>query len=91
MAISAFNREVLEKFMIVLCPKCGMIQVSSAKTLKCKRCNKATKIFKKKGFGVKIFKSFSSGHRANKYINALKLQKLKQKEDTGFGTYTREI
>ena len=77
----------LKKFLIVRCPSCGFRQVTSAKTLKCKRCNKSTKIFQKKGLGLIIYKSFDTGTEANKFVTKFKDEILKQKENIGFKTY----
>ena len=77
----------LKKFKIVRCPKCGLIAVTSAKILKCKRCNKSTKIFQKKGLGLIIYKTYDTGTEANKFITKYKNEILKQKENIGFKTY----
>lgn len=79
--------KTLKKFLIVKCPKCGLRQVTSAKTLKCKRCNKSTKIFQKKGLGLIIYKDYDTGTEANKFVTRLKNEILEQKEHQGFKTY----
>lgn len=77
----------LKKFLILKCPKCGLRQVTSAKILKCKRCNKSTKIFQKKGFGLIIYKDYDTGTEANKFVTKLKNEILDKKEHKDFKTY----
>ena len=79
--------KTLKKFKIVKCPKCGLRQVTSAKTLKCKRCNKSTKVFQKKGLGLTIYKDYDTGTEANKFVTKLKNEIVKQKEHKDFKTY----
>ena len=79
--------KTLKKFLIVKCPKCGLRQVTSAKTLKCKRCNKSTRVFQKKGLGLIIYKDYNTGTEASKFVTRLKNEILEQKEHQGFKTY----
>jgi len=78
----------MKKFKILRCPKCGEIQVSEAKTLRCKVCDKTTKIFQKKGLGVVVFKSYDTGYQANKVITRLKNEIVNNKENRGWKEYT---
>jgi len=77
----------LKKFLIIKCPKCGLIAVTSAKVLKCKRCHKSTKVFQKKGLGLIVYKDYDTGTEANKFITKLKKEILNKKENIGFKTY----
>ena len=79
--------KTLKKFLIIKCPKCGLIAVTSAKTLKCKRCNKSTRIFQKKGLGLIIYKDYDTGTEANKFVTKLKNEILDKKEHKDFKTY----
>lgn len=79
----------LKKFKLIQCLKCGQVQLNASKILKCKYCQKSTRIKQKTKFGlsVNLIKDFDSGEEATKYIKIYKNIILQRKKDKGFTTY----
>jgi len=72
----------MKKFKILMCRKCGNIQVtSSQKMLKCVYCGKSSVIFsKKRGLITKVYSTFDTGTEASKFIIEFKNKIIGGKE-----------
>src|SRR3972149_3025126 len=71
----------LKKYKVGYCPKCKKLQITSAKLLSCKYCQRHTKIRQKNKFGlaINIIASFDTPKQANRFIVLYQNEIMKNK------------
>jgi len=62
------------KFKVVQCPRCGWVQITTAKVLKCRKCNHSSKKFR-------IYAEFDEAWKATIFIQRLKEYIEQRKQD----------
>ena len=64
----------LSKYLVVMCPHCGKLQITEArKSLTCRNesCGKQTQIRKGAGWGVRMFFMYDNANEARMALNQL--------------------
>lgn len=83
---------ILKKYRVAYCPKCKKLQITSSKILKCKYCQKHTKIRQKNkfGFAINIIASFDTPNQATRFIKLYQNEKFKN-EFIGFREFRSKM